>query len=47
MPLTFEADQFEALVRDTLGRHGLRAAAQEAWEQAEYAAGTRTAWWAA
>jgi hypothetical protein len=32
----FEADQFEALVRDTLGRHGLRAADQYAWDQAEY-----------
>jgi len=32
-----EADQFEALLRDTLGHHGLRAAAQEAWDRAEYA----------
>ena len=33
----FEADQFEALLRDTLGRHGLRAADQYAWDQAECA----------
>jgi hypothetical protein len=33
----FEADQFEALLRDTLGRHGLRAADQYAWDQDECA----------
>jgi hypothetical protein len=33
----FEADQFEALVRDTLSNHGLRAADQYAWDQDEYA----------
>jgi hypothetical protein len=39
----FEADQFEALLRDTLGRHGLRAAASTHGIRPSAPIGTRTA----